>query len=274
MNSSRIILGTANFFNPYGIYNTGFNISEININDLIKVSLDNKITAIDTAVNYGENSDIIELQHKFKDFRIINKIKPDRTELMQVNLALTDTLLLHIDPRLNIGSDLLIQIMSEAKEKKSKLKVGVSVYNENDVASEVYDLCDTVQVPVSILDQTLLRSGFIEKLASKNIEIHARSIFLQGVLLNPPRRLKSNLAALAPAIDIFHTYCQQRNVSPLHACLDFILRNDFIDFSVCGFTSKEELIELCRLEQLGSLDISDLPQLPILNSEMLKPYNW
>ena len=40
---------------------------------------------------------------------------------------------------------------------------------------------EVIQIPLNILDTRLYRSGVTRKLHSKNIEIHARSVFLQGL---------------------------------------------------------------------------------------------
>ena len=42
---------------------------------------------------------------------------------------------------------------------------------------------DIIQLPFSVFDQRLLQDGTLSTLKSLGIEIHARSIFLQGLLL-------------------------------------------------------------------------------------------
>jgi len=274
MSVSKLILGTANFLNPYGLYQKDVNNIQNDLKKIINLSLINNITAIDTAVHYGTISDIIELQKKFRIFKIINKIKPNERELFELNLKYTDTLLLHIDPRQKHNTQFLIKLLANAKKRKSKMNIGVSIYGENDIETEVYDFCDVVQLPVSVLDKTLLESGFIERLRSKSIKIHSRSIFLQGVLLNDPNKLKNNVANLYPAISKFHAYCREKNYSPLQVCLNFVLSNCFIDFSVCGFNSYAELEQLIRLEKQQYLNLSDMPHFEVQDIAMLKPYNW
>ena len=114
-------------------------------------------------------------------------------------MSFTNTLLLHIDPRQKIDTKFLIKLLLNAK-KRSKINVGVSIYGENDIESDVYEVCDVVQLPVSVLDNTLLNSGFIQRLKSKNIQVHARSIFLQGTLLNNPKKFERQ-SSLSISID-------------------------------------------------------------------------
>ena len=50
------------------------------------------------------------------------------------------------------------------------------------------DLLDIVQVPLSLLDQRLIQDGTVKKLTARGTSIHARSIYLQGLLLTPADR--------------------------------------------------------------------------------------
>ena len=43
---------------------------------------------------------------------------------------------------------------------------------------------DVIQCPFNILDKRILTSGWYDKLKNKEKEIHIRSIFLQGLLVN------------------------------------------------------------------------------------------
>lgn len=274
MSASKLILGTANFINPYGRYQKDPNKIKRELDKIICLSLKNNITSIDTAMHYGNLSDALNLQKKFYKFRIINKIKPIEKELDELDLQYTDSLLLHIDPRQKYDTQFLIKLLLTAKKRKSKINIGVSIYGENDIEADIYDVCDLVQLPVSVLDKTLLDSGFVERLKSKDIQIHSRSIFLQGLLLNDPNSLKNNLARLSPTIEKFQAFCRKKNYTPLQVCLNFVLTNNLIDFIVCGFNSYAELKQLITLEKQRPLDLSDMPHFDVQDVAMLKPYNW
>ena len=113
MSASRIILGTANFLNPYGLYQKDVKLIQRELDKVISLSLKNKVTAVDTALHYGASADIVDLQKKLKEFKIINKIKPNENELEGVCWNLTDTLLLHIDPRQKNDTKFLIKLLSK-----------------------------------------------------------------------------------------------------------------------------------------------------------------
>src|SRR5690606_40521399 len=45
---------------------------------------------------------------------------------------------------------------------------------------------DLIQAPLNILDKRLITSGWLQRLRERHIEVHARSIFMQGLLLMEP----------------------------------------------------------------------------------------
>ena len=69
-------------------------------------------------------------------------------------------------------------------------KIGLSAYTPEEIAkaSTLIDL-DIVQVPFNIIDRRLLETGWLNRLHDSGVEIHARSIFLQGLLLEDPQNL-------------------------------------------------------------------------------------
>ena len=64
-------------------------------------------------------------------------------------------------------------------------KIGVSIYDPSELNllenRNIYP--EIVQAPYNIFDQKIYRSGWLQKLVDRDVEIHARSVFLQGLLL-------------------------------------------------------------------------------------------
>ena len=63
-------------------------------------------------------------------------------------------------------------------------KVGISIYSPEilEAVSKIFCM-DIVQAPFNIFDQQILSSGWSDKLKQNGVEIHTRSVFLQGLLL-------------------------------------------------------------------------------------------
>jgi len=66
--------------------------------------------------------------------------------------------------------------------------VGVSCFASDDPVGLTRRFKpDIIQAPVSLLDQRLIVSGALAEIAGLGVEVHLRSIFLQGLLFLPPR---------------------------------------------------------------------------------------
>ena len=68
------------------------------------------------------------------------------------------------------------------KLKKEKIvkKVGFSIYTIKDLTLVLSNFkVDIIQCPINIFDKRFEKSGLLKKVKEKNIELHARSIFLR-----------------------------------------------------------------------------------------------
>ena len=80
----------------------------------------------------------------------------------------------------------LLNIILKSKKIGLVSKVGISVYDVNEVNQVLkFWKPDIIQLPINIFDQRFLKKNLLKKLKRKKIEIHARSCFLQGLLLEP-----------------------------------------------------------------------------------------
>ena len=135
---------------------------------------------------------IIHLNNDLSD-QVKNSIK--KLSVKSVSL-LTHTSKLFLDSN----------FQNEIKQLKNNgyiTKVGVSVYTQNEIErilSSEYNP-DIVQLPLNILDTRLYRSGIIYELSSSGIEIHARSIFLQGLFFLPEAILKKKFPDVVSEIN-------------------------------------------------------------------------
>ena len=67
-------------------------------------------------------------------------------------------------------------------------KIGVSIYSkkEIDIVLKSKLKPEVVQLPINILDNRLYHYGCLERLVAEKVQIHARSIFLQGLFYLTP----------------------------------------------------------------------------------------
>jgi aryl-alcohol dehydrogenase-like predicted oxidoreductase len=121
-------------------------------------------------------------------------------------------------------------------------KIGVSAYDraQIDLALDRLPL-DTVQVPVNLLDQRLLQDGTLDRLERGNVEIHARSAFLQGALLADPANLPAHFARHLDRLRAIGAAAERAGLSRLALCLRFVLAQPAVDRVIVGVTSLAEL---------------------------------
>ena len=85
------------------------------------------------------------------------------------------------DDLLKSGADKLFKQLQILKQQGSISKIGVSIYTGSQLQKVIDRFSiDIVQLPFNILDNRLINSGILNKIYEKGIEIHARSVFLQG----------------------------------------------------------------------------------------------
>ncbi len=121
-------------------------------------------------------------------------------------------------------------------------KIGVSVYASDDpigIAKRFKP--DIVQAPASLLDQRMLLDGTLSTLAEMDIEVHLRSIFLNGVLFLPPDRAPSHLKAAAGRISRARRLIAEGRSDPLQAALGFALSRPEASAVLVGVSSAAEM---------------------------------
>ena len=133
-------------------------------------------------------------------------------------------------------------------------RIGISTYVADDPASLAARFHpDMVQLPFSLLDQRLLMDGRLAKLKTLGVEIHARSIFLQGLLFLDT--LPEKLRHAAPQLAVIKTAITNAESTPLAAALGFVLSRPQIDVALVGVTRP---IELDQILTAGALPLPDL----------------
>ena len=121
-------------------------------------------------------------------------------------------------------------------------KIGVSVYASDDpVGIAKRFKPDLVQAPASLLDQRLLLDGTLSTLAEMGIEVHLRSIFLNGVLFLPPERAPNHLKAAAGRISRARRMIAEGRSDPLQAALGFALSRPEASAVLVGVSSAAEM---------------------------------
>jgi aryl-alcohol dehydrogenase-like predicted oxidoreductase len=129
---------------------------------------------------------------------------------------------------------------------------------------------------LSVLDQRLIQSGHLDRLAEQNVEVHVRSVFLQGALLMPPDRLPPHLAGLRPRLEQISALAAGLGISPLQAALRFVSGLKQVAAVVCGVDSSAQFDQLAAAMEHPevALSIEDAAACACNDTQLLDPSQW
>ena len=164
--------------------------------------------------------------------------------------------------------------MARLKQQGLVKKIGVSVYNNQQIDYVLDNFSiDLIQLPINILDQRLINDESLVKLKKHNVEIHARSVFLQGLLLMPIDTIPSWFNPIKDALKLFHKQAKKQNLTKLQLALGFVQRLTEIDKVVVGVNSLQQLREIIDASSV-KVNTAELSNIAINNSIFLNPSNW
>lgn len=262
----QLCLGTAQFGLPYGITNAAGQVSETEVLALLHAAAAAGLTLLDTAQAYGDAEAVLgrtlPLGH---DFRLISKLpaqsQPEFTaddrvawdqalERSRVRLGepALDALLLHSTADLRKpGGEHLREWLLSLRQSGLVRRLGVSIYGSADLVGVPADLLDLVQLPLSLYDQRLLVDGTITRLRNQGCAVHARSLYLQGLLLTSESRWPQ---WVDPASRDHHAKLEHlaadRGSSLLDCALGFARAQLDLEAVVLGLCSRLELQQLLQ----------------------------
>lgn len=289
----KLGLGTAQFGMNYGISNKNGQPGIEEASKILALAASRRIRVIDTAPTYGTSEEVLGTTLPFgHSFSLVTKTpvfnKSQITladvhhledvflrSLERMRLDRTSGLLIHrVEDLRSPGGHLLLDGMQGLKDRGLVQKLGVSVYHPSqlDFVLSRYKV-DVVQLPLNVFDQRLVARGYLTKLKEVGIEIHARSVFLQGLLLMQPGALPPYFAKVRRHLERYHEYLHDQNLSPLRAALGFAAGIKEIDAIICGVTSLQEARTLCA-ETARSFDPVDLSEFAVNDISIIDPSTW
>jgi aryl-alcohol dehydrogenase-like predicted oxidoreductase len=255
---NRIVLGGAQLGLPYGILNGGETLSREEVARILDTAVDRGIDSIDTAIAYGQSESVIGETSQNR-FNVISKLPPLPVDISNVSewvhsqvqgslsrLKCTslDALLLHRPQDLigAQGAELYAAIGSLMAEKMIH-RFGVSIYSPDDLEGiiDTFEI-HVVQAPLNVFDRRIL--GVTDKLSALNIEVHVRSVFLQGVLIASPQDRPHRFEPWSEHFALFDEWVRSSGVSAMACCMGFALQQPGVAKLVIGTTSAESLDEI------------------------------
>ena len=274
ISASRLMLGTVQFGLNYGIAATGERMSFEVAFSILNYATESGVSTLDTAMSYGDSETRLG-EMNVEQWRVVSKLPnlPDDCEnvtnwvessvhrsLERLGILSMDGLLLHrpqdlLSPH---GEELYSAIECLRKQELVN-KIGISIYNPSELDSLIRGFkIDIVQAPFNIVDRRLQSSGWLKQLKNEGIEVHARSVFLQGLLLLSSTKQIQKFGRWEALWKSLEQWLIESNLTPLQACLGFVLANRHIDKVLVGVDTVKQLKEIISIAEPLQLDVPEL----------------
>jgi len=272
INSKNLVIGTANFSMNYGLKHNSKAINNDKKKNIISFIKQKKINFFDTSQEYSDSESFLGRQNIY-NIKVITKVvfrkkkiseeyveKLINKSLKKLKVKTLYALLFHNPEDLTGSKGKKIFSFLRKQKRIGKIKkIGVSL-NSPDEINIFYKKIpiDIVQLPLNIFDQRLIHLGWLNKLKKENIEIHARSVFLQGLLLMKNTKIPKYFKKFEQNLKEWDAWTLKNRINKIDACLNFILNNK-VDKIVLGIDEKKHLKKILRFKKSAKdLNYSEL----------------
>ena len=279
----KIALGTVQFGLRYGAFNADGQVSESEAAAILDLAAEAGIDTLDTAQAYGESEQVLGRLKSSARFNIISKCPPlsepaRAADILRravdqscANLA-TDRLdgfLLHrAEDLTGPDADSVWKALETLRDDGRVRKIGVSAYDVETVRKlcQRYSL-DVAQIPANVLDP-----WYEDPRLPETLDLHVRSVFLQGFLLSAPERLSPFHAKWRGVLEDFRARAAKLALSPLQAALAPLLNSPKIDKLVLGVDSARQLREILAVAAMP--EVKSLGTFETTSPALLDPRLW
>lgn len=285
----KLSIGSVQFGLPYGISNLTGQVPPFEVDKILNLARECNIDMIDTAVAYGESESVLG-RVGVHDFNVITKLPvvPDdltdfkgwvekhvEESLVRLNQSSIHGLLVHHAASLE-GSDgeKLGFALDQIKSSGFVEKVGVSIYQPSVLDKIMKNAAiDIVQAPFNVVDTSIISSGWLDKLDKAGVEVHVRSIFMQGLLLMDRDSIPSKFNRWSALWDHWHENLSTYGLDALSECISFVSSFSKVSRAVVGIESALQLQQV-----LGAIDLSAKPldwsKMACHDDMLINPSSW
>ena len=281
-------LGTAQFGMSYGISN---DLGQIDILEIKKILNNAKcvgIKSLDTAISYGTSEEKLGSigVDGFKIYTKIPKMPRDNLDpndwvnsmvnasLDRLGVKNLECVFFHdLNDIFNNTGNKIYTALQKLKQDGLINKVGASIYapEELDRLTTTYQF-DVIQAPCNILDRRIIASGWLSRLKHRQVEVHFRSIFLQGLLMMNKTNRPIYFSKWNKIWSQWDDWLTQAKISPLMACVSYMHAIDEVDKIIIGVNSSKQLHEIIEATTKGPVDVPNSLYSNDIN--LLHPHMW
>ena len=294
---SKFGLGTVQFGLDYGFTKRK---SQEDANSILQTAVENNVTLIDTAREYGDSED--KIGNFMKDYknnfvvatklRLIDdlsnnlnyiNLKKDiynsvEESLGKLQLNKIPILQLHQTVDEIYKNDDFWVIINQLKEDNLIDLFGVSVYelSETQFIAQNYNECvDFFQIPYNIFDRRF--DDIKKELDEYSIGLISRSTFLKGIIPCSIDDVPECLNDIKPFKRELQNFANECGCSTADLASVFVYYNDYINSTILGVNSPEELENninsIERFDENILKDI-DFDNLRVTDDYLIDPRKW
>lgn len=292
----RLGLGTAQFGMDYGMANRRGLVPQAEVVEILQEASRTGVGLLDTAPAYGLSEEALgralpagaglAVVTKTPEFRCAAITAEHARQLHQSfttslqrlgRPSIYGLLIHHADDLLGPGGELLMTAMTSLKARGLVQKVGVSVYTGEQIDRTLAAFpIDLIQVPINVFDQRLIEGGHLRRLKAAGVEIHARSAFLQGLLVSDPDSLPAHLQPARERLRAFRAEAARLGSTPAAAALRFLAGVKELSAVICGVDQKGHLSQdaAALAKPLTAEESNRFAVLSLRDPQIVDPSRW
>jgi aryl-alcohol dehydrogenase-like predicted oxidoreductase len=270
---------------PYGIANYKGKVSKVEVETILNFAYKAGINTIDTATGYGNSENIIGhhlKKHVTQKWFIITKVSGSKDKLYDQlsqsidKLGATPSGVLAHSIEDYLGT-IFCDKLDKIKKKFLIDKIGVSIYEEEHIdrvlAAKTPDI---IQCPLNILDTRLYRNGILDKMKANGLEIHVRSVFLQGMFYLPDKILQQSFRDVLPTIRKLRTIAQNADLTLAELSLMWVCSLEQVDKVIIGVDNVEQLMDHIKTlnKNINTAIFEEALSIKYENENILNPSLW
>ena len=283
--ANKLVLGTVQFGLDYVVNNQSGQVQQSEVNKILQLAKESGIKKIDTSSAYGTSESVLgkSLSENNLQFHIISKYPQSENSVAAIFASSLEKLqqkklygyLVH-HFEFYQSHPQLWEKMKDLKAEGKIDKIGFSLYNTDQLQylldNEV--VFDVLQFPYNLFDRQF--DTYLLYLKQCGVEIHTRSVFLQGLFFKNVRKLTDKLLPMKKYLEKLHEYCGISGISMEQLALNYVVSHPNIDGVLIGVDNCQQLQANVDALQNGlrQEDIDFISSINVSEKELLNPVNW
>jgi aryl-alcohol dehydrogenase-like predicted oxidoreductase len=138
------------------------------------------------------------------------------------------------------------------------------------------EVVDVIQFPFNVLDNRGQRGALMQRAKERLKELHARSVYLQGLFFQSPDEVPPKLLPLVPFLRLIRDLAHEFAISTHALALNYVLHNPLLDGVLFGVETLGQLKE--NLDAIMTVFPEDvtrrIEEIRVEEIDLLNPVHW